>query len=216
MSSKKSLMILCLGDSLTAGYQSSTGYGYISYHPYTEILGNLLSKKRHKLCIDFSVLNKGINGDTTSGMLERFKGDVEAEKPDIVIIWGGINDLYQGCSPEDTMLNLKELFRRCLDIAAEPIACSVTSTLMLQSLNEVIRHLNNLIETHCVVKGFMFIDLYEATSDENGKLTSSYSDDGIHLSKAGYQRVAETIFYKLAREHKPPKKILDLENVLQS
>ncbi len=43
----------------------------------------------------------------------------------------------------------------------------------------------------------MFIDLYESTSDENGMLISSYSDDGIHLSKAGYQRVAETIFYKL-------------------
>jgi lysophospholipase L1-like esterase len=196
MSSKKSLMILCLGDSLTSGYQSSTGYGYISYHPYTEILGNLLSKKRDILGIDFSVLNKGVNGDTTSGMLERFRS-VEAEKPDIVIIWGGINDLYRGRSPEDTMLNLKELFRRCLDIAAEPIACSVTSTRELQSLNEVIRHLNNLIETHCIEKGFMFIDLYEATSDENGKLISSYSDDGIHLSKAGYQRVAETIFNKL-------------------
>ena len=146
---------------------------------------------------NFSVLNKGINGDTTSGMLERFKGDVEIEKPDIVIIWGGINDLYRGYSPEDTIINLKELFRRCLDIGAEPIACSVTYTLELRSLNEVIRHLNGLIETHCVEKGFMFIDLYEATSNENGKLMSSYSDDGIHLSKAGYQKVAETIFAKL-------------------
>jgi lysophospholipase L1-like esterase len=201
VSSKKSLIILCIGDSLTSGYQSSTGYGYISYHPYTEILGNLLGKKRGILGTDLSVLNKGINGDTTSGMLERFKRDVEVEKPDIVVIWGGINDLYRGCSPEDTMSNLKELFRRCLDIAAEPIACSVTSTQELQSLNEVIRHLNNLIETHCVVKGFMFIDLYEATSDENGNLISSYSDDGIHLSKAGYQRVAETIFAKLENEY---------------
>lgn len=199
MSSKKSLMILCLGDSLTAGYQSSTGYGCVSYHPYPEMLDNLLSKKRDMSGIDFLVLNKGINGDTTSGMLKRFQGYVEIEKPDIVIIWGGINDIYGGCSPEDTMLNLKGLFRRCLDIEAEPVACSVTSTRELLRLNEVIRHLNQLIKAYCVVEGFMFIDLYEATSDKDGQLISLYSDDGVHLSRAGYQRVAETIFYKLEK-----------------
>jgi lysophospholipase L1-like esterase len=199
MSSKKSLKILCLGDSLTAGYQSSAGYGYISYHPYPEMLGNLLEKKKSITGIEFLVLNKGINGDTTSGMLKRFHGNVENEEPDIVIIWGGINDLYRDCSSEDVMLNLKELYRRCVAIETEPVACSVTSTRGFLRLNEVIRDLNRLIETYCVLEGFLFIDLYEATADVDGQLKSLYSDDGIHLSRAGYQRVAETIFNKLEK-----------------
>lgn len=38
------------------------------------------------------VYNLGIGGDTTSGMLKRFEAEVSARRPDLVIIYPGLND----------------------------------------------------------------------------------------------------------------------------
>ena len=40
------------------------------------------------------VLNHGIGGDTTAGMLSRFPLDVVQQLPDIVIFMGDTNDLW--------------------------------------------------------------------------------------------------------------------------
>ena len=72
------LKIVCIGDSLTEAYgiPATLGWAY------------LLSKE-----LPVQVINSGISGDTTAGMLARFQFMVIAHKPNCVIITGGTNDL---------------------------------------------------------------------------------------------------------------------------
>jgi len=42
---------------------------------------------------DFSVVNRGVSGEQTKDMLSRFQRDVIAARPDVVLIWGHINNI---------------------------------------------------------------------------------------------------------------------------
>lgn len=72
------MRIVCIGDSLTHGYKVKG----------SEVWTSLVQNK-----CGFCLLNKGIIGDTTGGMLARFEKDVIGNKPSHVIIMGGTNDL---------------------------------------------------------------------------------------------------------------------------
>lgn len=71
--------IVCIGDSLTAGYGIQTNYRW----------SNLLSTD-----LNIEVINSGISGDTTSGMLARFYEMAIKHKPNYIIITGGTNDIW--------------------------------------------------------------------------------------------------------------------------
>ncbi|KZL89212.1 GDSL-type esterase/lipase family protein [Clostridium magnum] len=72
------MKIVCIGDSLTHGYKVKS----------SEVWTSLVQDKCR-----FELLNKGVIGDTTGGMLARFEKDVIGNKPSHVIIMGGTNDL---------------------------------------------------------------------------------------------------------------------------
>ncbi len=72
------LKIVCIGDSLTYGYRLRR----------SQVWTRLIEDKH-----GIKVSNKGINGDSTGGMLARFYRDVVENKPSNVIIMGGANDL---------------------------------------------------------------------------------------------------------------------------
>lgn len=69
---------VCIGDSLTYGYKLKR----------SEVWTKLIEDK-----YGVEVLNKGINGDSTGGMLSRFYRDVVENEPSYVFIMGGANDL---------------------------------------------------------------------------------------------------------------------------
>lgn len=77
------MKVVCIGDSLTFGY------GVKREESWTYLL--------QKTC-KIDLLNKGINGDTMEGMVERFDSDVIQNKPSHVIIMGGSNDLIMDIS----------------------------------------------------------------------------------------------------------------------
>ena len=87
----KESILICYGDSLTAGYGAPIGKSYPDY---------LQSKLKLK------VINKGVSGDTTISALERFKVDVLDYNPDVVIVELGANDLIQGVDISKTKNNL--------------------------------------------------------------------------------------------------------------
>lgn len=138
-------------------------------------------------------VNKGINGDSTDGMLGRFMTSVEFEKPNYTIIWGGINDLFAGRAPLQVMENLKKLYKRTKEIDSIPIACTLTPVEGPDLMNQKIRDLNKLIVDNCDLEGIRWVDLFSALVDCNGKLESRFSNDGAHLTSFGYQTVAQTI-----------------------
>jgi len=188
---------VCLGDSLTVGYQSPSPYGGYAETPYTDMLEPMARARLQELGLkgyEAFFINKGINGDSTDGMLGRFKTSVEAERPDYVIIWAGINDLYAGREPRQVMGNLVRLYSRTLETGAKPIACTLTPTEADARMNSRIRELNALIAKHCDIEGIRVVDLFSSLAGSDGRLNPVYSDDGVHLSHQGYATVARTVF----------------------
>jgi len=194
-----SLKFVALGDSLTVGFQSpDTFLPCMEEFPYTQFLETILSRelpKKGLSHIKFNFRNAGMLGDTTRSMLERFDVHVAALEPDYVIVWGGINDLFMLRTSEHILGNLKQIYRRARDAGVEPTASTVTSVLGNDPMLSRIVELNDMIRSHCTEHGIPVADLFAATSDESGRLRETFSSDGVHLSYAGYQKVAYTIYH---------------------
>ncbi len=91
-----SRVIVAFGDSLTAGYTLPIEDSYPSQ------LQRLLSEKGYT---SYTVINKGVSGDTTADGLQRLP-EVLAEQPEIVILALGANDGLQGLSPTEAKKRL--------------------------------------------------------------------------------------------------------------
>jgi lysophospholipase L1-like esterase len=176
-------VVVALGDSLTAGYRFSDPYAIDPRVPYPAqleamIRTTLVKSGRGTLAF---VINLGINGDSTYGMLKRFEQDVTTERPDVVVIWGGINDLGAGRKPEYVTRAS----------GAEPIACTLTP---LRRTSNAMRELNELLRNNCAKTRTRLADLFPQLADEDGNLKSEYSDDGAHLTSLGYGLVAQIVY----------------------
>lgn len=89
--------IVFLGDSLTEGYGIDLSTRWT----------NIVDAET-----DWKVLNRGISGDTSAGMLARFYPDVVAHEPDYVMIMGGTNDLWAGVAESQIISNIKAMTRQ--------------------------------------------------------------------------------------------------------
>jgi lysophospholipase L1-like esterase len=185
-------VVVALGDSLTFGYRMRDPFAMDPRVPYPAQLEALLRAKR--MDKQPFVLNAGVNGDSTCGMLWRFSRVVTPEKPDVVVVWGGINDIGATISPEAVMSNLVKLYAKCSGIGATPMACTLAPT---RRTSHGIQLLNEKIRAHATKNGIAFADLYHALADGEGNLREEYSDDGTHLTQMGYRKVAEAIREKL-------------------
>lgn len=92
------LALLCLGDSLTAGYGLERGQGF------TDRLQEALRARGR----DVRVINGGVSGDTSAGGLARLDWllDDPAGTPDAAIVELGANDALRGLDPARTRANL--------------------------------------------------------------------------------------------------------------
>jgi lysophospholipase L1-like esterase len=192
---------VALGDSLTAGFMSPMGFSGSRYYPYTAVLEALMRGGLGAGCVlNLVLVNKGVSGDSTDGMLERFDSSVSPEEPDYVILWAGINDLYAGASLEHVAGNITELTERTRQIGAEPIICTVTPVEGSPHFNEQIRALNASIRELCEAVGYPYVDLYAATANQEQRLDPRFSDDGVHLSQEGYTVVAQAIYREAVKD----------------
>ena len=197
---RKTLIFVAFGDSLTVGFQSPTWHSFWpEITPYTDFLQtkteNMLRRLGHSGSVIVQFHNKGINGDLTSNMLLRFKRDVIDLKPNYVIILGGSNDIGWGIPTEDIFSNLTKMYIGAEDNAVEPIACTVPSILGFDSYIPPRLELNGLIKKFCVNNKLICVNLFAATSDlQTNRLLKEFSNDGLHLSTKGYEKIAETIF----------------------
>ena len=191
-------MIVSIGDSLTAGFQSPSdsnpnGQGY----PYTRVLQSLMWNAVKEIGINDVnpiVENEGNVGESTSGMLRRFNAGVPRHKPDYVIIWGGLNDLSSGVSAETVVANLRIMYEKTRAIRATPIGCTLSPVRGSAKFNEKIRAYNNKIQELCSSENVQLIDLYDPLVDADNWLKPEYNNDGAHLNTEGYIRVGNILF----------------------
>jgi len=192
------LRIVALGDSLTVGYLSpSDGLEWPPYQPYTrfleEMIRDAIAKTRKS--VRLQVINKGLNGDLTEGMLSRIDRDVLQLSPSDIIILGGTNDIGWGIPVTEIYSNLKGMYDKVILHGIRLIACALPSILGYDSLIPPRVKLSRMIHSYCEAKGVKYVNLFSATADiATQRLSPKYSNDGLHLSADGYRKVAETIF----------------------
>lgn len=91
--------IVCIGDSLTYGKS------WLNGSDLSLTLNTRLSIRYSGL----SVVNLGVNGDTSSGVDSR-KTDADRYSPFRVIVWIGINDVSSGVSANTLETNLQSIY----------------------------------------------------------------------------------------------------------
>jgi len=96
--SDKRPLIVCFGDSLTAGYGTELGKSYPDY-----LQADLDAKGYH-----YRVVNEGISGNTTKDGVERVDSIV-AMRPALVVVEFGGNDGLRGLRIEDSRANLDKI-----------------------------------------------------------------------------------------------------------
>lgn len=94
-------VILCLGDSLTAGYGLDKSQAYPA----------ILQEKIDHLGWNFQVINAGLSGETTAGGLRRLDWFLK-RKIDVLILALGGNDALRGIPLDSTKKNLDEIMTR--------------------------------------------------------------------------------------------------------
>ena len=189
------IVAVFLGDSLTAGFQQGPGYLPPRYYPFTNMLESSLRIKLKELGTDkdIVIVNQGIDGDSTGGMLERFSRGVEPENPHLVLLWGGINDLSTRSTPEEVFPNIVKLVERTKTIGAIPIVLNVAPVMGVH-FNETVQRMNELTKNYCAGNDVAYLDVFSELVDDEGKLADKFSNDGVHLSDRGYQKLIPSIF----------------------
>ncbi len=161
-------------------------------------LGNSITEGGNfkKLLKDSSIVNRGIGGDITFGVLRRLD-EVTRFQPSKLYMLIGINDLSKGI-PEDVILENMFL------IVAQIKKTSPKTQIYVQSILPVNPSFKNFPKGYDVMEGisvingqlskiskrfgYTYIDLYKHFLDKDGNMDATLSNDGLHLNAAGYQR----------------------------
>jgi len=142
-----------------------------------------------------SYINRGISGQTTPQMLIRFRPDVIALKPSLVIIMAGINDIAGNTGPSTLEMITNNIFSMVELAKANHIKVILCSVLPAYDFPwrtgsfpaEKIVKLNTMIKKYADANGILYLDYYSALVDERKGFKTAYADDGVHPNKAGYE-----------------------------
>lgn len=170
-----------IGDSLTFGYRI----------PKKENWVNKLNEY-----LNFNIVNKGINGNTTTDMLMRFSEDVIKNNPSNIFIMGGTNDLLSNRDIEFITKNLQLMIEESLNYGAN-VTIGIPPTLIpkdayrlfspsdtYEKTKELLPILRNKLINICINYNLKFIDFYNLSLDN---LDKNIFFDGIHFNSKGQE-----------------------------
>lgn len=150
-------------------------------------------------------INRGISGQTTLQILERFQNDVIDLQPKCVIILAGINDIAENNGPimlEEIMANIIKMVEKSLKNNIEVLLCSILPTSnfywnpKIQPIKKIMQ-LNQMIKAYSLVKQIKYVDYYTQMVDENLGLDKKYTDDGVHPNLEGYLKMKSILKFHL-------------------
>jgi lysophospholipase L1-like esterase len=179
--SKFELRVVFMGDSITDAWVSPEFGGFFPGKPYVD---------------------RGISGQTTPQMLIRFRPDVIALRPKVVVILAGTNDIAGNTGPmtveqiEANLVSMAELAK------ANKIRVVLASILPVSNYGhdrqgnpldmrinrppEKILELNAWIKKYSAANGHTYLDYFSAMVDPQGLLQQDLSEDGLHPNAKGY------------------------------
>ena len=145
----------------------------------------------HLLFPDENIINFGIGGDTTKGVLNRIDQVTRAE-PRLVFIMIGTNDLSMQTPPEEVAANVHQMVKIITD--ASPVTKVAIQSILPreEKFAATVKETNTLLVDVADEAGATYVDLYPLFADDKGVILNQYSNDSLHLLGEGYQVWAAT------------------------
>ena len=147
-------------------------------------------------------INRGISGQTTPQMLLRFRQDVIALAPKVVVILAGTNDIAGNTGPM-SLEDIEANYASMADLArANSIRVVFSSILPVHNYTpesqdffaqrspQKIVELNRWLKSYSAEHGEVYLDYFSPMVDEKGLLKRDLAEDGLHPNKAGYSIMA--------------------------
>jgi uncharacterized protein (TIGR02246 family) len=143
-------------------------------------------------------IGRGISGQTTPQMLVRFRQDVVALKPKVVVVLAGTNDIAGNTGPstiemiEDNLASMTEIAK------ANGIRVVLSSVLPvydyawrpgLEPAPKIIA-LNKWMKDYAARTGQVYLDYHTPMADARQGMRADLSNDGVHPTEAGYRVMA--------------------------
>jgi lysophospholipase L1-like esterase len=181
---KNEQRVVFMGDSITDSWDNPVNGGFFPGKPY---------------------VNRGISGQTTPQMLIRFRPDVIALTPKVVVILAGTNDIAGNTGPT-TLEAIEDNFRSMAELATRNGIRVVFSSVLPVSdyevrdgkpLTQTVRRppdqilaLNKWLQEFAKTNHHVYLDYFSAMLDEKGFLKDELSNDGLHPNVQGYAVMA--------------------------
>lgn len=171
--------VLAIGDSLTRGFGADGGEGYAE-------------QLQRRLGTRAVVVNRGIDGERSEGLLARLEAELAEHRPAAVLITSGGNDFLRR-DDAHTLANLRQAVQRVRASGATPLLFAIPQPGLGAVIGRLAAH-----------------PLYQTLQEEGGAhviedvVTQVLSDaalksDQIHPNRAGYARMAEAAEAALRR-----------------
>jgi lysophospholipase L1-like esterase len=160
-------VVLAFGDSITFGT------GAAPQESYPAVLEKIIGRR---------VVNAGVPGEITAGGLARLPKVLEREKPALVIICLGGNDLLRGMSKKQAADNIREMVRLTIQQGSAVVLIGAPALGLSLSPEPFYREIAE--EMHLALEEKT---LSEILADRTLKA------DLIHPNAAGYRRLAEAV-----------------------
>ena len=182
--------MVCIGDSLTEGTDIPAG------HTWPALVSNALN---------LDVINCGIGGDTTQGMLSRFYPEVVGRKPELAFIMGGTNDLWWGWEVNTILGNLFSMIFQArhhgiVPVIGLPMPVNIPAAQtndfappqggygrFAEKMEEMLKELT----IHATESEVPFVDLHRPFLGDNRQVKADlFLPDGLHPNKTGHLAIA--------------------------
>jgi lysophospholipase L1-like esterase len=168
--------VVFMGDSITAGW----GKSFNALFPGKPYIG------------------RGISAETTQQMLIRFRPDVIALQPKVVVILAGTNDIA-GNTGRSTQEMIQDNIISMIDLAQfNNIRVVLLSVLPafdyrwqpgMQPAEKIVA-LNAWMKEYAAKRSVVYVDCHTPMSDEKHAMKKELSNDGVHPTPAGYALIS--------------------------
>jgi acyl-CoA thioesterase I len=181
--SAASSRVLAFGDSLTAGYGLPPG------EAFPVRLQARLAADGYKV----QIANGGVSGDTTAGGLARLDWAL-ADKPDVVLVEFGANDMLRGIDPKVTFDNLDRIMARIAQSGAKMLLLG-----MKAASNWGPEYQNAFDAIYPTLAAKYHVPLYPFFLDGVATDATLNQADGLHPNPQGVARIVDRVSPYLER-----------------
>ena len=197
------MKVVFFGDSITEGNRDRNDPASLG-NQYVDLFYNKLRNLYEQ--ISFTVLNRGVTGDRIGDLAKRLEDDVLSEKPDVVVILAGINDVVRdspgekfdaaafGAEYEKVLRRIKACGAKL--IVVEPFLFGVPDKKRFRrDFDAELAQIRTLAlqygDAHVALD-----EIFAGVSQNAG--IAAYSPDGVHPTHRASRLIADNIIKKMA------------------